>query len=182
MHTFWLILHVTAAVLFTGPFIIAPMTGVRALRDRDAVVMQQCGRTTMQYALLSLITLGLGILAVSSASDEDFNTAWVIISITLFVIALALALFISSPALSKASRMLAADREQERKEEAEAESPTERQKDADELRRITDARVLAHGAARERLQEQRGRIVAASGTTAVLVMIVIILTVAKPFG
>lgn len=182
MHTFWLILHVAAAVLFTGPFIIAPLTGLRALRDRDATVLHQCGRTTMQYALLSLITFGLGILAVATASDEDFNTAWVIIAMTLFVIALALALFISSPALSKASRMLAADREQERKEEAEAKDPTARQKDADELRRITDARVLAHGAARERLQDQRGRIAAASGTTAVLVMIVVILSVTKPFG
>jgi uncharacterized membrane protein len=182
MRTFWLILHVIAAVMLTGPLVLAPMMGLRALRERDESLLKNAGRIATQFALLSLITLGLGLIVVASSKRTDFSTPWIVISITLFLIALALALFISAPALNKSAHMIEADAEQERKEQAEAQSPTARQQDPDELRKITDARVMAHSAAREQLQDQRGKIVAASGTTAVLLIVVTILMVTQPFG
>ncbi|MGI8646978.1 MAG: DUF2269 family protein [Mycobacteriales bacterium] len=182
MHTFWLVLHVLAAVMLTGPLLLAPMAGLRALRERDESGLKNAGRTTMQFALLSLITFGLGLIVVANSKHTGFSTPWVTISGTLFLIALALALFISVPALNKSARMIEADTEQERKEQAEVAEPTARQLDAEELRKITDARVIAHGAAREQLQDQRGRIAAASGTSAVLLIVVTVLMVTQPFG
>jgi uncharacterized membrane protein len=173
-----LILHVLAAVMLTGPLLLAPMNGLRAIRSRDEGGLKQASRTTMQYALLSLTTLALGLIVVASSKHDDFSTPWIVVSITLFVVALALALFISAPALNKAARMIAADTEQEHKEEAEAKSPTARQQDPEELRKITDARVAAHGVAREELQDLRGRIAAASGVTAALLVITTIMMVA----
>ncbi len=168
--------------MLTGPLLLAPMTGLRALRERDENGLKNAGRTTMQFALLSLITFGLGLIVVANSKDTDFSTPWVTISGTLFLIALALALFISVPALNKSARMIEADTEQERKEQAEGAEPTARQLDPEELRKITDARVIAHGTAREQLQDQRGRIAAASGTSAVLLIVVTVLMVTQPFG
>ncbi|MGH3545982.1 MAG: DUF2269 family protein [Mycobacteriales bacterium] len=182
MHMFWLILHVLGAVMLTGPLLLAPMTGLRALRQRDEIMLKHAGHITAQFALLSLITLGLGLIVVASSKSTDFSTPWIVISITLFLIALALALFVSAPALNKSASMVLADTDQERKEQAEAQSPTARQQDPEELRKITDARIMAHSAARERLQDQRGKVAAASGTTAVLLIVVTILMVTQPFG
>lgn len=168
--------------MLTGPLVLAPMTGLRALRERDETMLKHARRTTTTFALLSLITLGLGLIVVASSKDTDFSTPWIVISITLFLIALALALFVSAPALNKSVHMIAADNEQERKEQAEAQSPTARQLDPEELRKITDARVMAHSAAREQLQDQRGKIAAASGTAAVLLIVVTILMVTQPFS
>src|SRR5918993_1128786 len=107
MHTFLLTLHVVAAVFLIGPLAIAPMTGLRGIRKQEAGTVRDAARLTMLYGLLSLIVFGLGVAVVPTRPERyTFGTAWIVISMTLYIIAVLATLLVVAPSLGQAAKLL----------------------------------------------------------------------------
>lgn len=208
MYKFSLLLHVIAAVFLTGPFVLAPMIGLRAVRGRDAEGARTAARRTNLYALLSLVTALLGFWVLSN-SRYDFGSAWVVISLTLFVIAIIITFAITGPALKRAARLIAeqdskrasnagaqgtdADGKAEQEDETAPHKPSETSAFGDPS--ITDRAIslgenltgeasttATTGPGQPRIDAQYGRIAAASGISAVLLLVITALMVLTPFG
>ncbi len=210
MYNFSLMLHVIAAVFLTGPFVLAPMAGLRAVRRGDVTAIRSAARSTRLFTLLALITVVFGMWVLSN-SRFDFGTTWVVISMTLFVIAFILALLVTSPALNKAAKILAGQNAGSTDEHTAPESQdpansgksTGREPKAtpvSESEPLADQQTSPHADAdadkasqsgprtwpqpqsgRDRVHTQYGRIAASSGISAVLLLAVTALMVLKPF-
>lgn len=176
-------LHVLAAVFLIGPMAIAPMLGLRAIRRHDARGVHEAARTTTLYTLLSLIVTGLGFLAVAVGSDRwAFSDAWIVISITLYVIALLLGIGVVAPGLTGAARLLDGSTPTPATPLAPPSTPADSSLDAPTLPEPagTDTATI-DVEARRKLDASYGRIAASSGIVALLLMIIVIFMVVRPF-
>jgi uncharacterized membrane protein len=186
MHLFLQTLHVLAAVFLAGPLVIAPMTGLRALRAGDERGVREAVRTTWLFGLLSLVIAGLGMLVVAvpdKPKEYGFGTPWVIISTTLYILVLAGVLLAVVPALRSAARLLAPEPVIAVQPDTAEPGPG----DTATFAAAADTSVLIppsqrDPAVRTKLDALRGRIAATSGIVAVLVLVIAILMVTKPFG
>jgi uncharacterized membrane protein len=184
MHLFLLTLHVLAAVFLAGPLVIAPMTGLRALRAGDERGVRDSVRTSWLFGLLSLVIAGLGLLVVPTRPKEyGFGTPWVIISTTLYILVLAGVQLAVVPALRSAAKLLAPEPVIAVQPDTAEPGPG----DTATFASAADTSVLIppserDPAIRTKLDALRGRIAATSGIVAVLVLVIAILMVTKPFG
>lgn len=108
MFKFLLTLHVLAAVLLIGPFVLAAFSGHRAIRRRDADATRRAARTMGLFAGGSLLVALLGFAVLGVTDRFTFRTPWIIISITLWVVAMAIGTGYTTPALRRAGKVIAA--------------------------------------------------------------------------
>lgn len=110
MDTVMNVLHVVAAVFLVGPMAILPMTALRSLRARDSGQAASLAKSVNLYTLLSLIVVVFGFGAMSMADkkyDLSVTTPWILISIILYIVALVLNLAVVVPALRQAAEEFA---------------------------------------------------------------------------
>jgi uncharacterized membrane protein len=183
MHTFLLMLHVVAAVFLVGPLVVAPMSGLRALRLGNAPAVRDAARQTTLYGMLSVLVFGLGAAVVpTEPEDYTFGTPWVIIAMTLYILTLLVVLGLVAPALNKAANLLGAANP--------AEPETGVGDAADEPLPPAPPPGPAAPVAlqdqspevRAKLDALRGRVAASSGITAGMLLVITVLMVVKPFG
>ncbi|MCW2503737.1 MAG: conjugal transfer protein TrbL [Actinomycetia bacterium] len=185
MHLFLLTLHVLAAVFLAGPLVIAPMTGLRALRAGDERGVRDSVRTSWLFGLLSLVIAGLGLLVVPTRPKEyGFGTPWVIISTTLYILVVAGVLLVLVPALRSAAKLLTPEPRIAVQPDTTAEPGPG---DTATFASAADTSVLIPPSERDpeiraKLDALRGRIAATSGIVSVLVLVIAVLMVTKPFG
>jgi uncharacterized membrane protein len=176
-------LHVLAAVFLIGPMAINPMMGMRAIRKHDARGVHEAARSTTLYTLLSLIVAAFGIIAVSVGGKDrhwSFSDAWLTISMTLYVIALALALAVVSPSLTQAGRLLSGTTHAPA---TPLDPPVENATDTAPITPEpagTDTATI-DVEARRKLDATYGRVAASSGIVALLLVIIVVFMVVKPF-
>jgi uncharacterized membrane protein len=173
VYTFLVTLHVLGAVLLIGPFALAPFLGNRAIRRHDADDTRDAARFLARFAVGSLIVAALGIGALSLSREYSFRTPWVIISLTLYVIAMGVATGVTLPAIRRAAGTI---------EKGVLERPPAAEEGDGEAPAPTLAATASDLASKERLDNLAGR-VAASGTLVfVLIAVITILMVTRPFG
>jgi uncharacterized membrane protein len=152
VYTFLKTLHVVAAVFLIGPLVVIPMGGLRAIRVGDLAAVRSATRQTTLYGMLSLLVFVLGAAIVPFAKKFDFGTPWVTISMTLFVVALGIVLGLLVPSLTKAATLL---------EASESRGPAETHPELDAV---------------------RGRVAASAGVASLLLVLVTMMMVVKPFA
>lgn len=202
MHTFLVTLHVVAAVFLIGPMAIAPMSGLRGIRQQDAGVTRAAARQTMLYALLSLLVFGLGVAVVPTGHDYTFGTAWITISMTLYLIVLLVTTLVVAPSLGQAVKLLtsgssvdtsvAAGATDVGRDVADAVTPGSPERPAptdpggspptaplDDP--ATAGRPALSADALRKLDAVRGRVAVTSGICALLLLVITVLMVVKPF-
>jgi uncharacterized membrane protein len=156
MRVFLLTLHVLAAVFVIGPLVYFPMNGLRGIRTGDVDTVRSAARLTFVYSLLSLLVFGLGAAVVAASTKVNFGTAWLTISMTLYVVAFAITLALLVPSLRQAVTLMEASHDLEKDER--------------------DVRT------RSKLDSVRGRAAASAGVVALLLVVITILMVVKPFA
>jgi uncharacterized membrane protein len=170
VKTFLSVLHVLAAVFIIGPLVVIPMSGLRAVRLGDLAMVKAATRQTTLYGLLSLLVFAFGAGRVMVEDRRyDFGTPWVTISMTLFVVAIALVLGLLVPSLQKAATLI----------EAGTMVHAEGGKKAADVTVTARAQDLHTKA---ELDSVRGRIAASSGVASLLLVLITILMVVKPFS
>ena len=88
MGTLFRALHIVAAVCFIiGPMAILPMTGLRALRAREAGPITVLAKSVNVFTLLSLLVALFGFGALGMSERASFASTWIWLSIVLYVIA-----------------------------------------------------------------------------------------------
>jgi hypothetical protein len=85
-------LHVTFAIFAIGPVTIATMSSPRYIRTRNVVVLRYLLRITRIFGAVSLGVLIFGIAAGQALNK--LGSAWLTVSMTLFVVALVLLVLI----------------------------------------------------------------------------------------
>jgi len=203
MHTFLVTLHVVTAVFLIGPMAIAPMAGLRGIRQQDLPTVRAAARQTMLFALLSLLVFGFGVAIVATGhEDYSFGTAWISISMTLYLLALLITVLVVAPSLGQAVKLLATGSTVDTgpatgaadvgKDVADAVTPgsPEDQDEQDPGGSPPTAPLsgppsahrpeLAADAVRK-LDAVRGRVAATSGLSALLLLVVTVLMVTRPF-
>jgi uncharacterized membrane protein len=182
VHTFLKSLHVIAAVFLIGPLVLVPMTGLRAIRVGDLGAVRTAARHTTLYGLLSLLVFALGAAVVPTEPEHyNFGTPWVTISMTLFIVALALVLGVAAPALTKAASLL----EARTAPTPPTAAPAPTTGDAGDAG-AEPATATATGdpapLTNPQLDTARGRVAASSGVASLLLVVITVFMVVKPFG
>lgn len=176
MVTFLELVHVLVAVLVTGPLVIAPVLGLRALQDRQPDHVKLAARFTTIAALASVATLLTGLLVVAVSGKWALSTGWITASLLMFIVALVLPVIVTAPALTKAAKLLT--------ERSPASAPhTDRPHRPDD-RPATgqpEQTAIRHDGDSEAISRLIGRIAVTSGITAALIGIVTALMVIRPF-
>jgi uncharacterized membrane protein len=169
-HVFKLIvtLHVLAAVLLIGPFALAAFLGHRAIRRHDAGQTRDAARIMARFGIGSLLVALLGIGALASSDRYTFRTPWVIISLTLYVVAMGLATGYTVPAMRKAAGLI--------EQGMPGGQPDGGEPGTDAPAGSADALV------RQRLDGVAGRIAGSGGLVLLLIVLITILMVTRPFG
>ena len=85
-------LHVAFVIFTIGPVTIAIMSSPRAIRTRNAVVLQHLLVMTRIFGTASLGVLVFGIIL--GQQRKELSKAWLTVSMTLFVVALVLLVLI----------------------------------------------------------------------------------------
>ncbi|GIH12052.1 DUF2269 family protein [Rugosimonospora africana] len=175
MYKLIVTLHVLAAVLLIGPFALAAFLGHRAIRRHDAEDTRAAARLMARFGLGSLLVALLGVGALSSSDRYTFRTPWVIISLTLYVVTMGVATGYTVPAIRRAAAMI----EQIVPERLPAPESGEQNKTEE-----VAAPPMATGdlVAKQRLDAVAGRIAGSGGLVLLLIVLITILMVTRPFG
>lgn len=180
MTKFVLTLHVLAAVFLIGPMAIAPMMGMRAIRRHDARGAHEAARTTTLYTLLSLVVAALGFVLIAVGNDKwSFGDAWITISVTLYVIALLLGIGVVAPGLTGAARLLDASTTVPATPLTTSDTAAGTDAGLTEPAGTDTATIdVEH---RRKIDAAYGRVAASSGIVALLLVIIVIFMVVRPF-
>lgn len=201
MYTFVLTLHVLAAVLIIGPFALAAFSGHRAIRRDDPDDTRDAARFMARFGAGSLLVALLGVGALAGSDRYTFRTPWVIISLTLYVVAMGVATGYTVPAMRKAAALIEASAgRQAAPVAAEPPAPMAGEGDTDDdeapepagfsaanaadvtAGNATADAAAANAATRERLNGIAGRVIGSGALVLVLVALITILMVTRPFG
>src|SRR5213083_188423 len=98
-------LHVAFVIFAIGPVTIAIMSSPRAIRTRNAVVLQHLLVMTRIFGTASLGVLVFGIIL--GQQQKELSKAWLTVSMTLFVVALVLLVLIRDQRRALAALKLA---------------------------------------------------------------------------
>jgi uncharacterized membrane protein len=170
-------LHVLAAVLVIGPFALAGFAGHRAIRRNDADDTRDAARFMARFGLGSLLVALLGIGALAASDRYTFRTPWVIISLTLYVVAMGVATGYTVPAMRKAATLIEAG---DQPAPVEQPAPVAGEGDVEGDTPVPPAGFNA--ATLERLNGIAGRVIGSGALVLVLVALITILMVTRPFG
>nr|WP_240942967.1 DUF2269 family protein [Planosporangium thailandense] len=166
-------MHVLTAVLLIGPFALAPYMAHRAIRRHDASNTHAAARILAVFSTGSLIVAAFGFGALSTANRYSFRTPWVIISITLYVIAMGIATGYTMPSIRRAAGVI---------EQGVLERPPAAAEGDGEAPPPTLAATATDLAAKERLDNLAGRVVASGTVVFVLIVLITIFMIVRPFG
>ena len=110
MDTVVVVLHVLVAVFVVGPMAILPMTAMRAVRAGEAGQVTTLAKSTNLYALISLLVVVTGVIAVALSPAEYHTTIvtpWVLWSLILTIVAIGLTIGLVVPTMRNAAAALA---------------------------------------------------------------------------
>jgi len=176
VYKFLVTLHVLAAVLVMGPFVLAAFAGNRAIRRHNVAEIREAATFMARFGIGTLLVAVLGIGALSLSDRYSFRTPWVIISLTLYVVGMGVATGYTVPAMRRAATMIeqgaagALD---------EASTPGASPPIAPAA---TDTAAVAAVAAKERLDNVAGRVAGSGALVLLIVVLITILMVTRPFG
>ena len=103
-------LHVAFVIFTIGPVTIAIMSSPRAIRTRNAVVLQHLLVMTRIFGTASLGVLVFGIIL--GQQQKELSKAWLTVSMTLFVVALVLLVLIMRDQRRALTALKLADRQE----------------------------------------------------------------------
>ena len=103
-------LHVAFVIFTIGPVTIAIMSSPRAIRTRNAVVLQHLLVMTRIFGTASLGVLVFGIIL--GQQRKELSKAWLTVSLTLFVVALVLLVLIMRDQRRALTALKLADKQQ----------------------------------------------------------------------
>jgi hypothetical protein len=170
VYKFLVTLHVLAAVLVMGPFVLAAFAGNRAIRRRNVAETRDAATFMARFGIGTLLVAVLGIGALSLSGRYSFRTPWVIISLTLYVVVMGLATGYTVPAMRRAAHMM---------EQGAASQPAG---EVDETPPTAASATATDLAAKERLDYVAGRVVGSGALVLLIVVLITILMVTRPFG
>jgi uncharacterized membrane protein len=178
VYKFVVTLHVLAAVLLIGPFALAGFWGHRAIRRNDANDTRDAARFMARFGLGSLLVALLGVGALASSKDYTFRTPWVIISLTLYVVAMGVATGYTVPAMRKAATLIEAGAVPQPPAPIAGEGDVE----GDTPQEPAGFDTAGAAVTRERLNAIAGRVIGSGALVLLLIAVITILMVTRPFG
>jgi F0F1-type ATP synthase assembly protein I len=170
VYKFLVTLHVLAAVLVMGPFVLAAFAGNRAIRRRNVAETRDAATFMARFGIGTLLVAVLGIGALSLSDRYSFRTPWVIISLTLYVVVMGLATGYTVPAMRRAAHLM---------EQGAASQPAG---EVDETSPPAASATATDLATKERLDYVAGRVVGSGALVLLIVVLITILMVTRPFG
>lgn len=171
MYRFLVTLHVLASILVIGPFALLAFSGWQSIRRHDAARTRTTAVMLARFATGSLLVAVLGMGALGFSTRYSFRSPWVIISLTLYVIVMGVATGYTVPALRRAANILT----EGVIGKPAAEAPEE---DAP----ATLAATATDLATKERLDGIAGRVVGSGALVLLIVCVITVLMVVRPFG
>jgi membrane glycosyltransferase len=166
VYKFLVTLHVLAAVLVMGPFVLAAFVGNRAVRRRNVAEIREVATFMARFGIGTLLVAVLGIGALGLSDRYTFRTPWVIISLTLYVVVMGVATGYTVPAMRRAAHLI---------DQGAASVP-------DEVSPPSTTATATDVAAKERLDNIAGRVAGSGALVLLIVVLITILMVTRPFG
>jgi Predicted integral membrane protein (DUF2269) len=170
-------LHVAFVIFTIGPVTIAIMSSPRAIRTRNAVVLQHLLVMTRIFGTASLGVLIFGIIL--GQQQKELSKAWLTVSLTLFVVALVLLVLIMRDQRRALAALKLADKQQVPApqsavagEPADAGPAAEEDAAADEPAAAAPVTAASHIA-----NVERGRIVSMGGVVSLIWLVILVLMV-----
>lgn len=171
-------LHVAFVIFTIGPVTIAIMSSPRAIRTRNAVVLQHLLVMTRIFGTASLGVLVFGIIL--GQQRKELSKAWLTVSMTLFVVALVLLVLIMRDQRRALAALKLAD-----KQEVPAPQPAvagelaSAEREAEEAAAATaePAAAAPVTAASHIANMERGRIVSLGGVVSLIWLVILVLMV-----
>ena len=174
-------LHVAFVIFTIGPVTVAIMSSPRAIRTRNAVVLQHLLVMTRIFGAASLGVLLFGIIL--GQQRKELSEAWLTVSMTLFVVALVLLVLIMRDQRRALAALKLADKQPVPAPQpavagdlAGAE-PGTAEEDAATAEPAAAAPVTA---ASHIANVERGRIVSMGGVVSLIWLVILVLMVWKP--
>ena len=170
-------LHVAFVIFTIGPVTIAIMSSPRAIRTRNAVVLQHLLVMTRIFGTASLGVLVFGIIL--GQQQKELSKAWLTVSTTLFVVALVLLVLIMRDQRRALAALKLADKQEVPApqpavagELASAERAEEEDAAAAEPAAAAPVTAASHIA-----NVERGRIVSMGGVVSLIWLVILVLMV-----
>jgi len=171
-------LHVAFVIFTIGPVTIAIMSSPRAIRTRNAVVLQHLLVMTRIFGTASLGVLVFGIIL--GQQRKELSKAWLTVSMTLFVVALVLLVLIMRDQRRALTALKLADRP-----EVPAPQPAvagelagaERAAEEEDAATAEPAAAAPVTAASHIANVERGRIVSMGGVVSLIWLVILVLMV-----
>ena len=170
-------LHVAFVIFTIGPVTIAIMSSPRAIRTRNAVVLQHLLVMTRIFGTASLGVLVFGIIL--GQQQKELSKAWLTVSMTLFVVALVLLVLIMRDQRRALAALKLAD-----KQEVPAPQPAVAGELAGAERAAEEDAATAEPAAAAPVTAashianvERGRIVSMGGVVSLIWLVILVLMV-----
>ncbi|HXZ72541.1 MAG TPA: hypothetical protein VEH31_16945 [Streptosporangiaceae bacterium] len=171
-------LHVAFVIFTIGPVTIAIMSTPRAIRTRNAVVLQHLLVMTRIFGTASLGVLVFGIIL--GQQQKELSKAWLTVSTTLFVVALVLLVLIMRDQRRALAALKLAD-----KQEVPAPQPAVADELAgaargaaeDDAAAAEPAAAAPVTAASHIANVERGRIVSMGGVVSLIWLVILVLMV-----
>jgi len=170
-------LHVAFVIFTIGPVTIAIMSSPRAIRTRNAVVLQHLLVMTRIFGTASLGVLVFGIIL--GQQQKELSKAWLTVSTTLFVVALVLLVLIMRDQRRALAALKLAD-----KQEVPAPQPAvagelaSAEREAEEDAAAAEPAAAAPVTAASHIANvERGRIVSMGGVVSLIWLVILVLMV-----
>jgi len=170
-------LHVAFVIFTIGPVTIAIMSSPRAIRTRNAAVLQHLLVMTRIFGTASLGVLVFGIIL--GQQQKELSKAWLTVSTTLFVVALVLLVLIMRDQRRALAALKLAD-----KQEVPAPQPAvagelaSAEREAEEDAAAAEPAAAAPVTAASHIANvERGRIVSMGGVVSLIWLVILVLMV-----
>jgi len=171
-------LHVAFVIFTIGPVTIAIMSSPRAIRTRNAVVLQHLLVMTRIFGTASLGVLVFGIIL--GQQRKELSKAWLTVSMTLFVVALVLLVLIMRDQRRALTALKLADRQEVPAPQpavAGERSAAERAAEEEDAATAEPAAAAPVTAASHIANVERGRIVSLGGVVSLIWLVILVLMV-----
>ena len=170
-------LHVAFVIFTIGPVTIAIMSTPRAIRTRNAVVLQHLLVMTRIFGTASLGVLVFGIIL--GQQQKELSKAWLTVSMTLFVVALVLLVLIMRDQRRALAALKLADRQEvPAPQPAVAGELAAAERAAEEDAATAEPAAAAPVTAASHIANvERGRIVSMGGVVSLIWLVILVLMV-----
>src|SRR5215470_1575755 len=170
-------LHVAFVIFTIGPVTIAIMSTPRAIRTRNAVVLQYLLVMTRIFGMASLGVLVFGIIL--GQQRKELSQAWLTVSTTLFVVALVLLVLIMRDQRRALTALKLADKQQVPAPQpaTAVEPPGSGPGPEEETAAAEPAAAAPITAASHIANVERGRIVSMGGVVSLIWLVILVLMV-----